>query len=96
MSDIEYIIEDYTPVEANWFLLELPLFRCRKAKTFYPNTTLQQIKKLMRESEFTINVDFKIIPDYYGNTVKLKLHPRIEKYASWIVLKWEVIREQYE
>ena len=50
----------------------------------------------MRESEFTINVDFKILPNYYGNTVKLKLHPRIEQYASWIALRWEGLREQYE
>jgi hypothetical protein len=96
LNEIEYIIEDYTPVETNWFLLELPIFRCRLGKTFYPNTTLQQIKKLMREAEFTINVDFKIVPNYYGNTVKLKLSPQTEKYASWIVLRWEGLREQYE
>lgn len=83
-------------METNWFLLELPVFRCRKAKTFYLNTTLQQIKKVMREEGFTINVDFKILPNYYGNTVKLKLHPRIENYASWIVLLWEKKREEYE
>jgi hypothetical protein len=96
LSEIEYIIVDNTPVETNWFPLGLPMFRCRRTNTRYPNTTIQQIKKLMREAEFTINVDFKIVPNYYGDTVILKLHPRIQSYASWILLMWEQKREEYE
>jgi len=98
LNEIEYTVEYATPRESKWFLLELPIFKSMHGghTILYRNTTLAQTKKLMANLGFCINIDFKISPDYYGNTIKILLHPEQEQYASWIALHWERVKQGYE
>jgi hypothetical protein len=98
LNEIEYTVEYVTPRESKWFLLELSIFKSMHSSTkiVYKNSSLVQTKKLMSDLGFCINIDFKISPDYYGNTIKILLHPEQEQYASWIALHWERVKQEYE
>ena len=43
----------------------------------------------MASEGYRINIDFKIEPMYYYDSIVVFLSPRIEKYASMIILKWD-------
>lgn len=85
---IEYI--NNTPVEANWFRLELPFKRPEGLYKWRRGTDrLRKIKEFMSSEGYRINIDFKIEPMYYYDKIVVFLSPRIEKYASMIILKWD-------
>lgn len=89
MNEVEYII-DHTPVEAKWLRLELPFKRPEGLNEWRQGTKrLQKIKEFMASEGYRINIDFKIAPMYYYDSIVVFLSPETEKYASMIILKWD-------
>lgn len=37
---------------------------------------------------FTLNVDYKLDPNYYNDKMVIYLSPKVEQYSTWIALHW--------
>jgi hypothetical protein len=89
LNEIEYMIDE-TPVEAKWLRLELPfpnsvgLYKWRAS-----NIRLRLVKEFMAKEGFRMNIDFMMDSTYYSDKIIVLISPKVEKYASFIILKWD-------
>ena len=89
MNEIEYIIDDI-PVEVNWPRLVFSFPNTAQLHRFKNlGKGLDLVKKFLSDEGYRINIDFKIIPDYYSDRIEILMSPKLEKEATLIMLKWD-------
>lgn len=90
MTIIDYEMIETTP-SGQWLRLELPFLTIERPTGRYTekHKTLAYAKRFMTDLGFRMNIDFMFAPGYYDEKFTILLSPEIERYASWIALKWE-------